>query len=121
MANAYDLVGTLAEVSYPAETITSTIYKPKGQFIIVSAQSKGDHSNLRQQIKETFPNCSRIIFVATSTDRQEGYSKARVLKRINASSYTDNNPNILRAIRERLPNIDLYRMTSNGSKSKFDV
>jgi hypothetical protein len=119
MPNCYDLVGTLANVSYPSENITNVIYRPRGQFIVVSAQDDGDHTGLRKQIKDTFPNASRIVFVNTGTDEAEGQRKAAVLRRLNADSYTDNNANILATIRRILPAITLYKMNANGSKRAY--
>lgn len=115
MPHAYDLVDTLANVSYPGENITSIIYQPRGAFVIVTAQSTGSHEHLYNQINEQFPNCTRIHTVKTGTDRQEGERKAAVLKRIGAHSYTDNNINILQTIQQLLPSIDLYVM-KNGRR-----
>ena len=116
MPHCYDLVGTLAEVSYPAENITSVIYKPQGAFVIVTAQSAGSHAHLYAQVRDTFPNVTRIHTIRTGTDKLEGQRKAAVLKRINAHSYTDNNRAILNAIAEILPDLPLYLMTSRGRR-----
>jgi len=116
MPHCYDLVGTLAEVSYPSETLGRIIYRPTGSFVIVSAQGTGSHSDLYQQVREAFPNVTRIHTVRVGTDRQEGERKAAVLRRINAHSYTDNNANILKVIAELLPDLTLYRMTSRGRR-----
>lgn len=118
MANAYDLVGTLAEVSYPAENLTSVIYRPRGPFVIVTAQSAGSHESLYRQVRKEFPNVTRIHSVRVGTDKQEGQRKAAILKRIKADSYTDNNTNILAVIRELVPGIRLYHM-SNGRKKAY--
>ena len=116
MPHCYDLVGTLAEVSYPSETLGRIIYHPTGSFVIISAQGGGDHSDLYQQVRDAFPNVTRIHTVSVGTDRQEGERKAAVLRRINAHSYTDNNANILKVIAELLPDLILYRMTSRGRR-----
>ena len=116
MPHCYDLVGTLAEVSYPGENITSIIYRPRGAFVIITAQSAGSHAHLYAQVRDEFPNVTRIHTVRTGTDALEGKRKAAILKRIGAHSYTDNNRAILNAIREQLPNIDLYLMTSRGRR-----
>lgn len=119
MPNAYDLVGTLANVTYPSETLTSVIYKPLGAFVIVTAQGAGNHRKLYDQVKQEFPNVTRIYSVRVGTDKQEGQRKASVLKRIKADSYTDNNTNILKVIKELIPGIRLYHM-SNGRKRAFN-
>jgi len=116
MPHCYDLVGTLAKVSYPGENITSVIYKPRGAFVIVTAQGAGSHAHLYTQVRDTFPNVTRIHTVRTGTDKLEGQRKAAVLRRINAHSYTDNNANILKAIAEILPDLPLYLMTSRGRR-----
>ena len=116
MPHCYDLVGTLAQVSYPSENITSVIYKPTGSFVIVTAQGAGSHAHLYAQVRDTFPNVIRIHTVRTGTDKLEGKRKAAVLKRIGAHSYTDNNRAILNAIAEILPDLPLYLMTSRGRR-----
>lgn len=118
MAHAYDLVGTLAEVKYPTETLTKIIYKPKGQFVIVTAQAAGNHEKLYRQVKKELPFIRRIYSVRVGTDKQEGQRKAAVLQRINAQSYTDNNANILDAIRQQLPDLELYIMR-NGIRTRY--
>lgn len=120
MPNVYDLVGTLANVSYPSETISSIIYKPRGPFRILSAQDSGSHAHLIKQIRETFPNCTAITFVRTGTDQAEGLRKAAALKRMNADTYTDNNRAILKVISIQAPSVTLYHMRSNGTKVRFN-
>lgn len=119
MPNAYDLVGTLANVSYPGENLTSVIFKPVGPFVIVTAQSAGSHAALYAQVRAEFPNVTRIHSVRVGTDKQEGQRKAAILKRIKADTYTDNNTNILAVIRELVPGIRLYHM-SNGRKKAYN-
>lgn len=116
MPHAYDLVGTLAEVSYPAEKVTSIIYKPRGPFVIITAQSAGEHANLYNQVRVMLPNVTRIHSVRVGTDKQEGQRKAAILKRINAHSYTDNNTNILDTIHQLLPDLTLYHMVGGRRK-----
>lgn len=117
--HAYDLVNTLAAVSYPSETITELLYKPAGAFTVVTAQDTGTHTDLYKQLKELLPGCQRIHTVQTGTDKQEGQRKARVLKRINATSYTDDNVNILATIAQQLPDLPLYHMT-NGRRKRWN-
>lgn len=117
--HAYDLVNTLAEVSYPNETITRLIYKPAGAFTVITAQDAGSHADLYAQLREQLPNCQRIHTVLTGTDKAEGQRKAKVLKRIAATSYTDDNANILAEIRTQLPQLPLYIM-SNGRRRRFN-
>jgi len=118
MPHCYDLVGTLAEVSYPAERITSVIYRPTGSFQIITAQSAGSHETLYYQVHQEFPNVTYIRTVRTGTDKLEGTRKAGVLKRISAHSYTDNNAAILDRIHELLPDLPLYLMR-NGRRRKY--
>ena len=119
MPHCYDLVNTLAEVSYPSETITRILYRPRGAFVIITAQSAGTHTKLYNQVREQLPGVTRIHTVQTGTDQREGERKAAILKRIGAHSYTDDNRNILKAIRELLPNIDLYHIR-NGNRTKYN-
>lgn len=117
--HAYDLVNTLAEVSYPSETIQRIIHKPAGAFTVVTAQDTGSHADLYAQLREALPNCQRIHTVLTGTDKAEGLRKAKVLKRIAASSYTDDNATILATIRTQLPDLPLYIMR-NGRRTRFN-
>jgi len=118
MLHCYDLVGTLANVSYPGENLTSVIYTPKGAFTIITAQGPGSHANLYAQVREAFPNVQRIHTVRMGTDTLEGQRKAAVLKRISAHSYTDNNSNILDAIHKALPDLPLY-LATNGRRRRY--
>lgn len=120
MPNVYDLVGTLANVTYPGENITGIIYKPRGAFRILSAQDSGAHAHLIKQIRDKFPNCTHISFVLVGTDQAEATRKAAALKRMNAHTYTDNNRNILRTIHQLAPEVTLYHMNSNGRRVKFN-
>jgi hypothetical protein len=116
MPHVYDLVGTIAEVSYPGEHLMAVIYKPRGAFTIITAQAPGDHADLYAQVREAFPNVQRIHTVGTGTDQAEAERKAAILKRISAHSYTDNNKNILSIIHELLPDLPLYAMTTRGRR-----
>lgn len=118
MPHCYDLVGTLAEVSYPWETLTDIIYTPRGAFTIITAQAPGPHVALYAEVKKAFPKLTRIHTVNTGTDKAEGERKAAVLKRISAHSYTDNNRHILDVIHELMPNLDLYIIT-NGKRKRY--
>lgn len=117
--HAYDLVNTLAQVSYPNEIIERIIYKPAGAFTVITAQDAGSHAALYAQLRDALPNCQRIHSVLTGTDKAEGLRKAKVLKRIAASSYTDDNATILATIRTQLPTLPLYIMT-NGRRTRFN-
>jgi hypothetical protein len=118
MPHCYDLVGTIAEVRYPGETLYNILYEPKGAFTIITAQKSGGHADLYAQVREAFPNVQRIHTVRMGTDTLEGQRKAAVLKRISAHSYTDNNSNILDAIHLALPDLPLY-LATNGRRRRY--
>jgi hypothetical protein len=124
--DAYDLVDTLVKINYntgnifTAITGANVIHRPKGNFIVITAQSDNPaiKATITRLVAAKFPECSRIYFV-TGSEQAVIARKASVLKRIGATSFTDNNATILAGIHQLLPDLKLYRMTANGARVAY--
>lgn len=120
----YDLQDTLVRINYNSGNIISAIakasvlYRPKGNFIIVTAQqdSPSIHSAIKSMIKDNFPNCQGVTFVSGGQSEVIA-KKAAAIKRLGITEFTDNNPDILAGLKEKLPNVKLYKMTKNGKET----
>lgn len=119
----FDLADTLVHINYKSGNIVSAItkakilYRPKGNFIIVTAQqdSPSIHTAIKSMVKDNFPNCQQVSFVSGG-EAEIIAKKASAIKRFNITEFTDNNINILAGLKEKLPNVKFYQMTSNGRK-----
>ena len=118
---AFDLSGTLVNIDYNADQLITAIYDaqmiylPIGSFVIITAQqdSAPIQKAIRAMVAANYPKCERIYFV-NGTEQQVIAQKIERLKAIEATEYTDDNRDILAAIRIRLPDLKLYVMTSRG-------
>jgi len=125
---AYDLVDTLVKIDYSVHNTAQmvaniknakVIHRPTGNFVIITAQPDipAVHSAVSAMVNENFPNCQRIHFVSGS-EAQVAQKKASIIKRSGISDFTDNNRAILAKIKELVPNVKLWVMTSHG-KEKY--
>lgn len=118
---AFDLSGTLVNIDYNADQLITAIYDAKmiylpiGPFVIITAQqdSAPIQKAIRAMVANNYPKCERIYFV-NGTPNEIIAKKIERLKAIEATEYTDDNRDILAAIRIRLPEITLYVMTARG-------
>ena len=128
--DAYDLQDTLVHINYNAltyaELITNInnarlIYRPLRPFTIITAQepSTAIRQAIREMVAREFPNCRAVYFVEGS-EATVARAKAGTLRRINASSFTDNNRRILAAIRRQIPGLPLYIMTPARKREPYD-
>ena len=124
---AFDLQDTLVHINYDRafghngliEQIAkaSVIYRPKGAFIIITAQQDNSdiHDAISSMVAENFPNCERVHFVTGGT-AQVADAKAAIIAEKNISDFTDNNREILAKIKEKNLNVKLWVMTKDGRK-----
>ena len=123
---AFDLVDTLVKISYKVYNTeqlvaniknADVIYRPKGNFIIITAQpdTPAVHTAISAMVNDNFPNCQRVVFVSGS-EAQVAEKKASIIKRNGITDFTDNNRNILSKIKDLVPEVTLWVMTGSGRK-----
>jgi hypothetical protein len=125
--DGYDLQDTLVKIDYSGAfgerqlianiAEAKVIYTPSGDFVVVTAQQDNPqiHAAIKHMINEKFPNCQGVYFVSGG-EHTVAIKKAASIKRLNLKSFTDNNRNILATIKELLPTVSLFVMTSTGRK-----
>jgi hypothetical protein len=126
---AFDLQDTLVRINYQApnaQVLTQNIlnakilYTPTGQFDIITAQQDNPelHRAISRLVRATYPRLRYLRFVSSSSDNAVAEDKARVIKNLGSSSYTDNNRAILERIKEIVPTIDLL-IAKNGHRKRL--
>jgi len=125
--DGYDLQDTLVKIDYSGAfgerqllaniAKAEIVYQPMGKFVIITAQQDNPqiHAAIKHMVSEKFPNCQGVYFVSGG-EHTVAIKKAASIKRLNLTSFTDNNRNILATIKELLPEVPLYVMTSNGRR-----
>ena len=125
--DGYDLDDTLAAVNYKQAGFKNlsdiyasapVIYTPDAPFVIITARSirgRADKLATDKWVREHMPNCRKVYYVSgKEIDKQ----KADIVRRLNLSSYTDNNPKHLEAMRPLLGGVKLFLM-QNGNRTPF--
>lgn len=127
--DSYDLQDTLVRINYDAPNVqaltdqilnATLVYRPRAPFTIVTAQQDNDaiRQAVRDLVARLFPNCRAVYFVEGST-LQVANAKAATLRRIAATSFTDNNRRILSRIAILNPGLELYLMTTARERLPF--
>jgi hypothetical protein len=123
----YDLQDTLVNINYASSFGMShlvdniikakVLHRPQGKFVIVTAQQDNSqvHTAIKKMVATNFPDCEGVYFVSGG-QADVIQKKAASIKRLNLSSFTDNNREILAGIKELVPDVPLYVMTSSGRK-----
>lgn len=122
----YDFSDTLAKVNWNADNISAaiiaarTLYKPTGKFCVITAQQ--NNAEIRTAVVKWLNNhygdqVDRIYFVSGG-EASIIKGKARILADQRATSFTDNDLNILRGIAAELPNLTLYQAL-NGERRQW--
>ena len=123
----FDLDDTLAHVNYQsifgatslvdALKTAKVIYTPKSEFVIITARKGSEivHKATTEWVHQTFPNCKRVYFVEGSTAKVIE-EKARLIKELNLTDFTDNNREILAGIKKLETGAKLWVMTQDGRK-----
>lgn len=125
----YDLDDTLAATAFEQAGLrglvavfrdAKVIYKPREPFIVITARPHST-SALRTAtenwLKENQPNYRGIYYVSGS-EAEIIKAKARLIKEKRLTSFTDNNTNILAALKKET-NITLYKMLASGVKKPY--
>ena len=127
--DAYDLDDTLADASYISAGFrglvnvfktAKVIYKPSSPFIVITART---HSTAEQRaatlgwLRENQPNFKAIYYVQSGTAQKVAEEKVRIMKAHNVTSFTDNNVEVLNALKDLVTGVDLYRMSKSGKRT----
>lgn len=127
---AYDLDGTLADVNFEQARFKSmaaiftdapVIYQPQQPFVVITGRPHGTDAEKRATaawLRENQPNFGAIYYVdGSQADQIAG--KVRILKRLNITDFTDNNTDVLAAVRKEIPNIRLWQMNQQGKRTSY--
>lgn len=123
---AFDLADTLVHINYSAYSTAQlvqniekakVIYHPTTPFEVITAQQDNPaiHSAISRMIKANFTGC-RGVHVVSGSQAEVIKAKAETIKRIGATTFTDNNREILAGIKELVPEVKLYVMTTSGRR-----
>ena len=124
----YDLDDTLAKVRWQSDLARAfasapVLYKPTQDFIVITARqhdTAAERSATRTWLKDNQPNFKRIYYVNGDSEQAKAKAKARVIKNQDLTSYTDNNRDILKIIKETVSSsVTLYFMHADGTKTIY--
>ena len=128
---AYDLDDTLASVDFAEANVRSletvfrqakVLYQPDVPFIVITARphaSAGVRNATTQWLNENEPNWTgRIYYCNADTEQGVIEEKARLIKAHRVTDFTDNNEEILTALKPLVPGVQLW-LIDNGQRSRF--
>ena len=128
---AFDLDDTLASVDFAEantrslETVfrqAKVLYQPDVAFIVITARPHGTAS-LRTAtadwLKTNEPNWTGAIYYCNADSEQAVIEeKARLIKAHRVTDFTDNNEDILAALKPMVPGVTLW-LIDNGHRTRF--
>lgn len=128
--DAYDLDGTLADTRYVLAAArglanvfksAEVLYTPRTDFIVITARThstKEQRDATTQWLNDNQPNHKAIYYVDSGSEQQIAEEKVRVMKTHNVTSFTDNNPDVLKRVKELLPELDLF-IIRGGKRERY--
>lgn len=128
--DAYDLDGTLADTRYVLAAArglvnvfksAKVLYTPRTEFVVITARThttKEQREATTQWLNDNQPNHKAIYYVDSGSEQKIAEEKVRVMKAHNVTSFTDNNPDVLKRIKELLPELDLY-IIRGGKRERY--
>ena len=128
---AFDLDDTLAAVDFAEAPIRSletvfrqakVLYQPDVAFIVITARphaSAGVRTATADWLKANEPNWTGGIYYCNA-DSEQGVieEKARYIKSNRVTDFTDNNEDILTALKPLVPGVTLWLM-EDGTRTRF--
>lgn len=127
----YDLDDTLASVNLaqaavkPMEAIFAgapVIYTPKSDFVVITGRPHRTSAQTRatsQWLRDNQPNFKAIYYVEPGNPTHMAEVKARIIKRLNLTDYTDNNADVLKALAALNTGARLWKMNQGGDKKPY--
>lgn len=128
---AYDLDDTLASVDFAEANVRSlatvfrqaqVLYQPDVPFIVITARPHASADTRRATadwLKANEPNWTGDIYYCNA-DSEQGVieEKARLIKAHRVTDFTDNNEEILTALKPLVPGVQLW-LIDNGDRTRF--
>ena len=128
---AYDLDDTLAKVDFAQANIRSletvyrqakVLYQPDVAFIVITARPHGSaalRTATADWLKTNEPNWTGGIYYCQADNEQAVIEeKARLIKAHQVTDFTDNNRDILTALKPMVPGVVLW-IIDNGRRARF--
>ena len=128
---AYDLDDTLASVDFAEANVRSletvfrqaqVLYQPDVPFTVITARPHGS-AGLRRAtadwLKANEPNWDGNVYYCQADSEQAVIEeKARLIKAHRVTDFTDNNEQILTALKPMVPGVQLW-LIDNGQRTRF--
>lgn len=123
----YDFSDTLAKVDWNSGNIPNAIrnakpiYKPRGAFSVITAQQDNPaiHAAVKAWLLDHYPDTAKRVYFVSGSELNIIKGKIRILKDQGATSFSDNNTNILKAIKAEMPSLDLYQVNASGERTRY--
>ena len=128
---AFDLDDTLASVDFAQAPVRSletvfrqakVLYQPDVKFIVITARphaSAGVRTATADWLKTNEPNWTGAIYYCNANSEQAVIEeKARYIKSNRVTDFTDNNQDILTALKPLVPGVTLW-LIDNGTRTRF--
>jgi hypothetical protein len=123
----YDFSDTLARVDWNSGNIPNAIrnakpvYKPRGSFSVITAQQDNPaiHAAVKAWLETNYPDTAKKVYFVSGSEANIIKGKIRILKDQGATSFTDNNTNILKAISAEMPSLALYKVNASGDRTRY--
>ena len=124
----YDLDDTLASVNFQQAAVKSmaaifadapVIYTPDSPFVVITGRPHNTDQERRattKWLRDNQPNFKALYYVEGNQDQQIA-RKAAIIKRLGLTDFTDNNPDVLTALKEQTTGVRLWRMTAEGKRN----
>lgn len=127
----YDLDDTLASVNLSQARFKAmedifagapVIYTPKSDFVVITGRPHRTDAQRRataKWLRDNQPNFKAIYYIEASSPQAMAEDKARIIKRLNLTDYTDNNSDVLTALAKLNTGATLWKMNTGGSKKRY--
>ena len=128
--NGYDLDGVLARVNFDQASTrglrnvylqADVIYSPRSEFVVLTGRNAGTaelRKVTRDWLRDKFGEKFQGVFFYGGGEAAVARAKARAINRLGLDSYTDDNLDILRMIKEAGVSVPLYHF-SGGEKKRI--
>lgn len=121
----YDLDGTLADVNFSAASVrglarvyaqANVLYTPRSDFVVLTGRTANAEQRrvTRKWLRDNFGDKFKGVFFYSGGEAEIAKAKARAIRRMNLTSYTDNNKKMLDLIRAEGVDAELHKVAKRG-------